>query len=64
MGCNGGQPSSAWRWFTTEGVVTGGDYSDVGKGTTCKVMIGRNILSHKYRVQDKGLRYFLHHIIP
>jgi len=36
MGCNGGQPSGAWHWFTTTGVVTGGLYSDIGKETTCK----------------------------
>lgn len=28
MGCNGGQPSGAWKWFTETGVVTGGDYND------------------------------------
>lgn len=36
MGCNGGQPAGAWKWFTKVGVSTGGDYSDIGKGTTCK----------------------------
>lgn len=35
-GCNGGQPAGAWNWFTKNGVVTGGDYSDINKGTTCK----------------------------
>lgn len=40
MGCNGGQPGSAWRWFTRDGVVTGGDFSDIGQGTTCKVRYG------------------------
>jgi len=35
MGCNGGQPGLAWDWFQSEGVVTGGDYSDIGKGDTC-----------------------------
>merc|ERR1712059_74450 len=33
MGCNGG--NSAWNWFQSSGVVTGGDYFDVGKGDTC-----------------------------
>lgn len=28
MGCNGGQPSLAWRWLTNNGVVSGGDYGD------------------------------------
>jgi cathepsin B len=36
MGCNGGQPSAAWNWFTNTGVVTGGDYDDLGKGDTCE----------------------------
>lgn len=35
MGCNGGQPSMAWRWFKTHGVVTGGDFDAIGKGDTC-----------------------------
>jgi cathepsin B len=36
MGCNGGQPSGAWRWFTENGVVTGGLYESTDSGTTCK----------------------------
>jgi cathepsin B len=36
MGCNGGQPAGAWDWFVHTGVSTGGDNSDVGKGTSCK----------------------------
>jgi len=28
MGCDGGDPSAAWSWFTTTGVVTGGNYDD------------------------------------
>lgn len=35
MGCNGGQPNAAWNWFKRAGVVTGGDYDDMGKGDTC-----------------------------
>jgi len=35
QGCNGGQPGQAWSWFTSHGVVTGGDYTDIGSGTTC-----------------------------
>jgi cathepsin B len=35
-GCNGGQPSGAWKWFTKEGVSSGGDYEDIGSGSTCK----------------------------
>jgi len=29
-GCNGGDPSAAWQYFTTTGVVTGGNYGDYG----------------------------------
>jgi cathepsin B len=36
MGCNGGQPTAAWHWFSTVGVVTGGDYPDNGKTDTCE----------------------------
>ena len=32
-GCNGG--NSAWSWFKSHGVVTGGDYTDAGSGDTC-----------------------------
>merc|ERR1712151_1275431 len=35
MGCNGGQPGQAWNWFKNKGVVTGGDYFDIGSGDTC-----------------------------
>jgi len=35
MGCNGGQPGKAWDWFVHKGVVTGGDYEDTGKGSSC-----------------------------
>jgi len=35
-GCNGGQPSGAWKFFTTEGVSTGGDWADMNTGKTCK----------------------------
>jgi cathepsin B len=35
-GCNGGQPSGAWKWFTKTGVSTGADYADVGTGSSCK----------------------------
>jgi cathepsin B len=35
QGCNGGQPSGAWKFFTTTGVVSGGDYADVGTGSSC-----------------------------
>jgi len=36
MGCNGGQPSGAWNWFTKTGVSTGEDFGDIGKGQSCK----------------------------
>lgn len=32
MGCNGGQPSGAWKFFKNVGVVSGGEYGDT---TTC-----------------------------
>jgi len=32
-GCGGGY--SVWEWFDKSGVVTGGDYSDIGSGDTC-----------------------------
>jgi cathepsin B len=35
MGCNGGQPGQAWNWFKKKGVVTGGDFFDIGSGDTC-----------------------------
>merc|ERR1712167_154954 len=33
FGCNGG--NSAWNWFKSHGVVTGGDFTDAGSGDTC-----------------------------
>ena len=36
MGCNGGQQGGAWNWFVKNGVSTGGDYADVGTGSSCK----------------------------
>jgi len=36
MGCNGGQPAGAWKWFTKTGVSTGLDWADVGTGGSCK----------------------------
>ena len=35
MGCNGGQPAAAWKFFQTTGVVTGGGYDDIGSGESC-----------------------------
>lgn len=32
-GCNGG--NTAWSWIRSSGVVTGGDYKDIGDGKTC-----------------------------
>jgi len=32
-GCGGG--NSAWSWLSSSGVVTGGDYQDIGDGKTC-----------------------------
>ena len=36
QGCNGGQPTAALRWMSSKGVVTGGDYPDMNKGTGCR----------------------------
>lgn len=33
FGCSGG--NSAWNWFQSNGVVTGGDYTEIGSGDTC-----------------------------
>jgi cathepsin B len=46
MGCNGGQPSGAWNWFHKEGVSSGGDWADVGKGTTCKPVTMESCAHH------------------
>lgn len=35
FGCSGGQPRMAWRWFANDGVVTGGDFSELHKGKSC-----------------------------
>ena len=35
MSCNSGQPGQAWQWFKNTCVVTGGDFTDIGSGTTC-----------------------------
>jgi len=35
MGCNGGQPGMAWNYFKSTGIVSGGNYEDIGKGNTC-----------------------------
>lgn len=35
FGCNGGQPRMAWRWFSNDGVVTGGDYDELHTGKSC-----------------------------
>lgn len=32
-GCRGG--NTAWSWFKSHGVVTGGDYPDLGSGSSC-----------------------------
>lgn len=33
--CNGGQPTSVLSWISRTGVVSGGDYTDIGKGASC-----------------------------
>ena len=34
-GCNGGQPTSAWKWFASAGVTTGGGFETMNTGATC-----------------------------
>lgn len=46
MGCNGGQPSGAWNWFTKVGVVSGGDFSDLNTGKTCSPYSLTNCAHH------------------
>lgn len=38
MGCNGGQPSGAWNWFTKTGVSSGADWAEyeAKDGSSCK----------------------------
>eukprot|EP00937_MAST-01D_sp_MAST-1D-sp2_P006676 g6676.t1 len=35
-GCKGGQPTAALNWMAKNGLVSGGDFSTVGKGASCK----------------------------
>jgi len=35
MGCGGGHPGAAWKWFKGSGVVTGGGFEMIGQGQTC-----------------------------
>ena len=51
MGCNGGQPSGAWKYFTTEGVTTGGNWEDVNTGKTCKPY-GSQSCAHHVESED------------
>ena len=46
MGCNGGQPSGAWKYFVNHGVPTGGDWADVGTGSTCKPYAMKSCAHH------------------
>jgi cathepsin B len=36
QGCNGGQPTAALKWMGKTGIVTGGDFYDIGDGKSCK----------------------------
>ena len=65
MGCNGGQPSGAWRFFTTEGTVSGGDWADMGTGTTCEPYPMESCAHRKYMYTHiaptaLGFTYMLH----
>ena len=35
FGCSGGQPAQAWNYFKSYGIVSGGNYEDIGKGQDC-----------------------------
>ena len=35
QGCNGGNPTAAWKWLTTTGVTSGGDFDTVQSGSSC-----------------------------
>jgi len=46
-GCNGGQPTSALKWMARTGVVTGGDFYDIGKSTAgCKPYVMQPCAHH------------------
>ena len=35
QGCNGGNPTAAWKWLTTTGVTSGGDFDTIQSGSSC-----------------------------
>jgi len=45
-GCGGGQPTAALKWMSSTGVVTGGDFPDKGKGTSCKPYVMQPCAHH------------------
>ena len=49
FGCNGGQPGMAWNYFKSSGIVTGGNYEDIGKGHDC---LPYQIKSCSHHVED------------
>ena len=49
QGCNGGQPAGAWKWFQKTGVVSGGDFANMGDGSSC---------------QPYSLQACAHHVAP
>jgi len=52
MGCNGGQPAGAWKFFVRSGVPTGGDYEDVGTGSSCKPYTLESCYHHGNNTED------------
>lgn len=52
MGCNGGQPSGAWNWFTKTGVSTGGDFENVDDASSCKPYSLHSCAHHSDPTED------------
>merc|ERR1719337_784646 len=53
-GCKGGSPVRAAEWLRTDGVVTGGDFSDRNSGTTC----------YPYPIADANSEQHFHSQVP
>jgi cathepsin B len=70
MGCNGGQPSGAWNWFTKVGVTSGADYGKDGEVSVSPIF---GSLSYHFILADIGsgssckpysLQSCAHHVDP
>jgi len=56
-GCDGGDPGSAWDWFTTTGVVTGGNYLDNSWCSAYPFMVCDHHVVGKYTPCGNGPEY-------